>query len=375
MLRGSIVSPILALFIKSHGLSVSEIGYLGIAGMLGWLIFEPLFGLVADSIRKKYLIIFAILGSSLIYALYPRASHFSHFAVLGFFLTSIMSAYAISVKAFTAELLPENNRGKTYGRYTAVITVGGIIGPAIGGFISDVVDVTMPFYIASGLGLFTLIAILLMKYDDKMISKQKNIIEKKESLWTKHFSSILIVRGLFMFNLLFRQYNLPIFLHESSRYSLSETQIGLFLSVVSIAKALSQSFLGNLSDNMGPKNVMVGSVGLLSFSYLGLGASSGLIPAFIIAGIQGVSIAAADMSMMLHLMNIMPSGKTGIVMGLYSEAENVGGIIASPSLGYIYDAFGPTQSVYTVASVLLLNVLLILSVIKEDEKLFPRRIF
>ena len=133
MLRGSIVSPILALFIKSHGLSVSEIGYLGIAGMLGWLIFEPLFGFVADSIRKKYLVIFAILGSSLIYAMYPRASLFSHFAILGFFSTSVMSAYAISIKAFTAELLPENNRGNTYGRYTAVITVGGIIGPAIGG--------------------------------------------------------------------------------------------------------------------------------------------------------------------------------------------------------------------------------------------------
>ena len=77
MLRWSILSPILSLYIKSHGLSVSQIGYLGIAGMLGWLIFEPLFGFVADNIRKKYLVIFAILGSSIIYAMYPRASLFS----------------------------------------------------------------------------------------------------------------------------------------------------------------------------------------------------------------------------------------------------------------------------------------------------------
>jgi MFS family permease len=169
-----------------------------------------------------------------------------------------------------------------------------------------------------------------------------------------------------MFNLLFRQYNLPIFLHESPRYSLTETQIGLFMSVVSIAKALSQSFIGDLTDNVGPKNVMVGSMGLLAFSYMGLGALSGLTPVFVIAGIQGVSIAAADMSMMLHLMNIMPFGRTGVVMGLYSEAENVGGIIASPSLGYIYDVFGPVQSVYTVALVLLLTAFLSFSVIHED---------
>lgn len=373
MLRRSILSPILSIFIKGHGLSVSQIGYLGIAGMLGWLIFEPLSGLVADKIRKKYLVIFAILGSSIIYALYPRASQFSHFAILGFSLTSVMSAYAISVKAFTAELLPKNKRGKTYGRYIAVITVGGIIGPTIGGFVSDVVNITMPFYIASILGIFTLIAIFFMKYDDKETSKQKNVIKKNETLWTKHFTSILIVRGLFMFNHLFRQYNLPIFLHESSKYSLTETQIGIFMSVVSIAKALSQSFLGDLTDRVGSKNVMVGSMGVLAFSYMGLGVSSGLTSVFIIAGIQGVSIAAADLSMMLHLMNIMPFGRTGVVMGLYSEAENVGGIIASPSLGHIYDMFGPVQSVYTVALVLLLNAILSFSVIHGDEYTLSRK--
>ena len=53
--RGGVVSPILALFIRGQGLSVSQIGLLGTAGMIGWLIFEPLAGVVADRIRKKYI--------------------------------------------------------------------------------------------------------------------------------------------------------------------------------------------------------------------------------------------------------------------------------------------------------------------------------
>jgi MFS family permease len=336
-LRGSIISPILSLFIRSHGLSLSQIGFLGTAGMLGWLIFEPLSGVIADRINKKYLLIYAIIGSSIIYALYPSAARFPQFAVLGFLLTSIMSAYAISVKSFTAELLPKNRRGKVYGRYTAIITAGGILGPVLGGYLTNKVSEKMPFYIASVLGIFSLIGVLLMRYDSKV--KDLNIKEMPETdqkLWTGDFVSILSVRSLFMFNLVFRLYNLPIFLHENQSFRLSETQIGLFMSIVSVTSALSQSFFGDLIDKIGSKKVIIGSVGFLGLSYFALGLTSGIIPLMLIAVIQGLSIAAADLSMMLQLMDVMSYTKTGIVMGLYSEAENIGGMIASPSLGYIY---------------------------------------
>jgi len=61
---------------------------------------------------------------------------------------------------------------------------------------------------------------------------------------------------------------------------------------------------------------------------------------------------------MIHLMAFIPEGKTGVVMGLYSESENVGGMIAAPSLGMIYDSVGPQFSVLTVALVLVANATL-----------------
>jgi DHA1 family multidrug resistance protein-like MFS transporter len=327
--------------------------------MLGWLIFEPLSGVIADRINKKYLLIYAIIGSSIIYALYPSAAQFSQFAALGFLLTSIMSAYAISVKSFTAELLPKNKRGRVYGRYTAIITAGGILGPVLGGFITNRISEKTPFYIASVLGIFSLIGVLLMRYDNKV--KDINIKEKSkpdQNLWSNQFVSILMVRSLFMFNLVFRLYNLQIFLHENQSFRLSVTEIGLFMSIVLVTSALSQSFFGELTDKIGSKKVIIGSVGFLGLSYLALGLTSGKIPLMIIAVIQGLSIAAADLSMMLQLMEIMPYTKTGMVMGLYSESENIGGMIASPSLGYIYDIYGPSSSVFSVAGILIFNAFL-----------------
>ena len=36
--RGGIISPILALFIRRQGVSVTQLGLLGTAGMMGWLL-------------------------------------------------------------------------------------------------------------------------------------------------------------------------------------------------------------------------------------------------------------------------------------------------------------------------------------------------
>jgi hypothetical protein len=42
MFRGGIVSPIMSLLVRRQGLSITEVGILATAGMLGWLIFEPI---------------------------------------------------------------------------------------------------------------------------------------------------------------------------------------------------------------------------------------------------------------------------------------------------------------------------------------------
>ncbi len=58
------------------------------------------------------MVIFAFIGSTFIYLAYPFAQGFWHFALLAFGMSSVMSAYAVSVKALTVELLPKSDRGR-----------------------------------------------------------------------------------------------------------------------------------------------------------------------------------------------------------------------------------------------------------------------
>jgi len=79
-------------------------------------------------------------------------------------------------------------------------------------------------------------------------------------------------------------------------------------------------------------------------------------------------IAASNMSMMIHLMAVMPESRTGMVMGLYSESENIGGMIASPSLGYLYDGMGAPIAITTLTGVLILTSVVAGLVIKNPVK-------
>ncbi len=368
--RVGIVSPILALFIRGRGFSLSQIGLIGTASLLGWLIFEPIAGVIADRIQKKYLVIFAFIFSTFIYLAYPYAQNFWHFALLAFGLSSVMSAYAIAVKALTAELLPKTARGRAYGRFVSIISMGGIISPILGGYLSEIFGHTMPFFFAAFFGIIGLGAALLINYNkEKSKSEIELDLQFSTSLLNSDLMGIFLIRSLFIFNLVFRQHTLPIFLNENPRYSASESQIGLYFGLVQLSSAISKTFLGDLNDKVGSKRLIIVSLFLSGLSYWMIVGLSGLSILLMIGVLQGVFFATADLSMMVYLMDIMPSGRTGMAMGLYSEAENVGGIIAAPSLGYVYDTFSPSYATIVVASVLILDSILSIYFIKANRKI------
>jgi MFS family permease len=337
--------------------------------MLGWFVFEPLAGVVADRVRKKYLVAFATGVSTFIYLAYPYTEGFWGFAFLALGMSSVMSFYAVSVKALTAELLPESGRGKAYGRFVSAISLGGIVSPMVGGYVYELFGKTLPFYLSACVGLAGLVVVAMMDDEDHRDKIQVPVETLKGGgLFGGSLLGIFLIRALYIFNLVFRQHTFPIFLHEDPRYRASEGQIGLYMGLVSLFSALSQAFLGELNDRIGSKALIASSLALSGLSYVGVLGASSVFLLYFIGAMQGVFFAAADVSMMIYLMDIMPTGRTGVVMGLYSESENVGGMLAAPSLGWIYDISGPGTSVLSVSSVLLIDSLLSVLFVRRNRR-------
>lgn len=364
--RGGVVAPILSLFVRGQGLSLAQIGILGTAGMLGWFIFEPLVGLIADKWNKRWMLAVSLLLTTILYGVYPIASGFWFFVVLEFLRSSVMSAYSIPVKALTAELLPSKDRGKAYGRYMTVIALGGMVSPIIGGYISENLGNTLPFYFAAGIGLVGIFAVFSIKYDETSETTSSSQSNGWRSLLSGSVLTIFSVRGLYFFNTGFIHSFLPIYLNESSVYNASESQIGALYTVVRLAGAVARSVLGDLCDRIGNKKLIYSSLFGMGMSYVLLLNGEGAVVMYIVGAMLGLFQAAADTSMMLQLISVMSKERSGLTMGLYSEAENIGGLIATPTVGYLYQTIGGSTALMFVAVALLANSVYSYFVIKED---------
>ncbi len=348
-----IVAPILSLLIRRQGVSIVEIGVLGVAGMLGWLIFEPLSGAIADKVNRRLMIAFASVSTAVIYVLYPLATDFTHFLVLAFAMSSLSSASSVPTRALLTDLIPASGRGHTYGRYMMMVSGSSAIAPFLGGYASETLGYALPFYAAAGVGLIGLVAIILMG-PLPQTEKREQAKTKITDVLSVDLVNLYIVRGLYFFTFPFRSGFLPILLNESSLHA-SETEIGTYMTLVSLTAAASQAFLGDLIDRVGGRRIIIGSISLLAVTYLGLLAVTWVPVLFLIGALQGVLQAGGDTSTMIHLMSLPNKGKSGMVMGLFAEAENIGGIIANPALGYTYTVFGPLSSLILISGVLILT--------------------
>ncbi len=348
-----IVSPILALLIRRQGVSIVEIGVLGVAGMLGWLIFEPLSGAIADKVNRRLMIAFASVSTAVIYVLYPLATDFTHFLVLAFAMSSLSSASSVPTRALLTDLIPASGRGHTYGRYMMMVSGSSAIAPFLGGYASETLGYALPFYAAAGVGMIGLVAIIFMG-PLPQTEKREQVKMKITDVLSVDLVNLYIVRGLYFFTFPFRSGFLPILLNESSLHA-SETEIGTYMTLVSLTAAASQAFLGDLIDRVGGRRIIIGSISLLAVTYLGLLAVTWVPVLFLIGALQGVLQAGGDTSTMIYLMSLPNKGKSGMVMGLFAEAENIGGIIANPALGYTYTAFGPLSSLVLISGVLILT--------------------
>jgi DHA1 family solute carrier family 18 vesicular amine transporter 1/2 len=350
-----IISPILSLFIRSQGLSMTQIGLIGTASMLGWFIWEPIMGVITDRFNKRLLLAGSLTLTTLLYGVYPLANSFLSFAILEFIKTSVMSAYSIPVKSLAAELLPVQDRGRAYGRYTMIISFGGMISPLLGGYISELTSFSIPFYVASFFGLIGLITVFSIKYDEQFKEIISDNSKSIRDMVSKSVLAIFSVRGIYFFNVGFAGSFLPIYLNESTRFAASESQIGTFFTILRLVGAIFRSIIGDLCDKLGNNLIISSSLLGIAVSYLGLIYLSGIYSMYLLGSLFGLCQAAADISMMLQLILIMPKEKSGLTMGLYSESENIGGLISTPTLGYLYHNFGAHVSIWLVILVMLID--------------------
>ena len=140
----------------------SQIGLIYMVGSLVGLLCGPLLGKASDRYGRKPVILGSMASFALIFVLYFKVQ--GYVAVYGIQLLEGAAWVAIgaAITAYIADVITEDKRGWAMGVYQQTISVGWMIGPAFGGFLSEVIGFRTIFLVGAILETIGFILVLFL---------------------------------------------------------------------------------------------------------------------------------------------------------------------------------------------------------------------
>ncbi len=140
----------------------SEIGLIYMVGSAVGLACGPLVGKASDRFGRKPVILGSMASFAVIFVLYFRVQ--GYMAVYGIQILEGAAWVAIgaAVTAYIADVISEDKRGWAMGVYQQTISIGWMIGPAFGGFLSELIGFRTIFLVGALLEAVGFILVLLL---------------------------------------------------------------------------------------------------------------------------------------------------------------------------------------------------------------------
>ncbi len=259
------------------------------AYMLAATVMIPIYGKLSDLFGRKHILLICtpfFLGSSALCGASQSMTQLILFRGL-----QGLGAGGIPpvIMATTADLLAPRERGKWMGLFGSVMGLSAILGPVIGGWITDHASWRWVFYVNLPLGIVALLALIFLMPSLRQLDKQVRI---------DYLGVLLLVVG-----------TVPILLGFSwagSQYAWLSWQIILLLGVGLISMTLFFIYESRLARlNAEPiidpglfKNRAFSiSLAAISFTFMGLLGSAAFLPLYI-QGVQGISATASGLMLM-----------------------------------------------------------------------------
>jgi DHA1 family tetracycline resistance protein-like MFS transporter len=359
-------------FMLPNGFSINQgyilLGFLTASFSIAQFIATPILGQLSDRYGRRKILAISLFGTCLSYIIFAIGIITLNIPLL--FLARIFDGITggnISVaQAAIADVTTPANRAKNFGMIGAAFGLGFVVGPYIGGKLSDPAIVswfsaTTPFFFAAILSGINVASILLFfpetlkeKRHDLKIKWSRSILNIYHAATHKQLREIFAT--MFLFNSGFTFFTTFFSVFLITRFNFTQGNIGDFFAYVGLWVAFSQVFVvRKLSARFSEKT-------LIRFSLAGTGISIFLyfLPhvwwqLLLITPLMAVSNGVTMANVTALISKSVGPKVQGEVLGINSSVAALAMSIPPILSGYIAADLGPNTSIHIAGFVILLS--------------------
>jgi len=352
------ILPLLPFYAQEFQATPLKIGLLFSSYSLTQLLFAPLLGRLSDRIGRRPVLLASIAGGSLSYLLFAFAPSYA-VLLLSRSLSGIAAANYGIAQAYMADVSAPEDRSRAMGLVGAAFGLGFILGPALGGFLSQV-GTALPSLGPQGHRLLPLTAAALSGVNFAMaffglpesLSHELRRGAAEEGSWLDladlrkvwrdaPLRGLMLLFFLVMFCFSMMETTLALFCQARFGFGTRETSF-LFVFVGVVLVVIQGGLIGRLVKRFGERSLILAGIVLMA---LGL-ALVPLTPASIPPVWPRLWPLLASMLLLAAGNGIHNPSTTGLLSRLTDERSQGGTIGLSRSFGALARIFGPVAGTW-----------------------------
>lgn len=332
-----IIVPLLYAYGKNFGLTEQTLGFLTASFSIAQFIATPVLGALSDKYGRKPLLAISLLGTCISFIMFAEAR-----SIIILFAARVLDGITggnISVaQAMISDTSTPENRAKRFGILSSAFGFGFIIGPALGGLLSDW-GAQVPFFFAAGIALIgALLTIFVLKETNPKGSIKSKAKFSFSSFWTvlnmqtigtAIFIGFLLTMGQFTMIIGFQTLTYDVL-------KLSKRDMGLMYTGFAAMGILAQMCLSFFSKTIPSKSsILLGSTLFCLAAMFASGFTSGLISFTICMFIYGFFNGLRNPMLNAIIADHNNTERKGEVMGINQSYTSIGQTLGPVAAGLV----------------------------------------
>ena len=365
-----LLGAVTPLFMASFEVDYSTIGVMLSMATIGKMLLELPGGILIPRIGVKNSMVLGsgvmgIFTIAMFFAKTPQA------VILYQFLIGIGGAFYNTARfTFAAAATTNENRGRYLSALGGTNRLSRIISPALGGIIGNLFGLRIPFLISGAIILISAVVMTITVKGHAIQPRTTNssvkimwkvFVQNRDVLWRSGLGAILLstVR-IAQFTLI------PLF--ASDVLGLDAGQVGIILSISSVADLLNAYSAGKLMDQFGRRFAAIPCIGVMAVSMAILPFTTGFWGLLAVGVISGLGNGFGSGIMMTFGSDLAPPANREEFLSIWTLMLDVGSFACPMIVGSISDALSLAASGFAFFGIGTIGVLVYLFIVPETKK-------